>query len=201
MRPGYPVTEQFKSIEDVRDYLSGDSVVCLICGKPCKSLGLHLRVHDITPDEYREMYRIPWTYGLVCSDTKVRYGEQTKRRIANGEKPPCKIGEEQTRMIQTPKRQEFFKREVAIKNLGEHTDPKYPLLLNDNGELETKTQRRIRLKVKRGTSAHQEKMKKRPQCDPLVVGERFRNYWSGRKQSEEHVANKTSSRKKTDQPL
>ena len=38
--PGFPIEQPFESIEDVREYMSGDKIVCLRCGKEYKELGI-----------------------------------------------------------------------------------------------------------------------------------------------------------------
>ncbi len=64
--PGYPKTDKFETDEEVEAYFSGDKIQCLLCGKWYKELSLHLRrIHDVTPDDYREKYGIPWKQGLT----------------------------------------------------------------------------------------------------------------------------------------
>ena len=78
---GYPVTDKFMSLEDVNRYLEGDRIVCLQCGKMYKSVGQHVaKTHGMTCDEYRELYGIPYTYGLVSSDTAERYAVKASER-------------------------------------------------------------------------------------------------------------------------
>lgn len=71
---GFPILTPFKSIDDVRHYLGGDRVICLLCGRAFRNLGIHLKhLHGMDADAYREKYRIPWTYGLVCEESGQRY--------------------------------------------------------------------------------------------------------------------------------
>lgn len=73
---GFPVQDAFKTIEDVRHYLSGDRIQCLLCGQWRCSLGVHLtRIHSMEPDAYREQYNIPWTYALDSQTTSGRKRE------------------------------------------------------------------------------------------------------------------------------
>jgi hypothetical protein len=86
---GYPITRPFESINEVREYLSGDKIICLLCGKPYRTLNSHLsRIHGVTHDEYRDRYNIPWTYGLVCGDFSETLSGVARRRIASGEWRP-----------------------------------------------------------------------------------------------------------------
>lgn len=62
----FPVNEPFASREELDEYLSGDKIQCLICGRefPCQ-LGQHIRVHRMTRQEYKKKYNIPLSVGLV----------------------------------------------------------------------------------------------------------------------------------------
>lgn len=194
---GFPIHEPFKSIEDVREYLSGDRVICLLCGKSYKKLGgIHLqKIHGITEDQYREKYNIPWTYGLVCSATSENYRNAAKRRIKEGDFLfAIMSGEEHAKMVNKPKRKRFFEKEVALSNLGENSKPRHPLTINPEGELETFSDRRKRLTSKRGSKKFKEKMRARPQCQPEVVGKRLGDYWRGRKQTREHVRKRIAAK-------
>lgn len=185
--PGYPVEEPFKSIDEVRAYMEGDSIICLLCGKSYRKLGTHLAtIHDMTVDDYKEKYKIPWTYGLICSESSERYSVAVVKRMEEGWSPPMKLGKEQAKMIGVEKRKSPFKAEIGIQNLGEHKEPKHPLTLSPTGELETYTARRARLTSKRGTDKFYIRMRSRPQCQPEVVGKRLGDYWRGRKQTPEH---------------
>jgi len=187
--PGFPIEEPFRSIKDVRHYLAGESIICLLCGKNYKKLGHHLsRIHGVTVDEYKKRYNIPWTYGLCCRDTSERYRRAIERRMRDGYKPPAKDGRALRAMIKVERRECPFKSEVAVENLGDAGLPKRPLLVSPDGKPETLTERRERLRVKRGTSEFREKMVNRPQCQRDYLEETgFLNWWSGKKQSKEHV--------------
>ena len=174
--PGYPMMNPFLSVEEVRRYLSGDRVICLLCGKDYRELGQHIqRIHGVTVDRYKEMYRIPWTYALVSAKSKKTRSRIVQRRMREGYQPPMKSGEELKEMVGLSRRRCPFKEAIAIGNLGEHMkvrDPSKPVVV----------------KAKRGTLEFHEKMRGRPQCQPEVAGKRFGDYWRGRKQSPEHVA-------------
>ena len=75
-------TKPFETIEEVRDYLSDDIVVCLLCGAEKKTLGMHLNaVHRMTSDEYRQQFGIPWTYPLQGEATRALFREHGKRNV------------------------------------------------------------------------------------------------------------------------
>lgn len=53
----YPWCGKFRTKTEIDDYLAGNKVQCLICGKLFIALPTHLeRTHDITADNYREQY-------------------------------------------------------------------------------------------------------------------------------------------------
>lgn len=84
----YPILEPFTTMDQVRTYLDGTCITCLLCGKKLKALASHLwKVHGIGPDVYRERYGIPWTFGLVPSATKDKIVRAQKARVANGTCP------------------------------------------------------------------------------------------------------------------
>jgi hypothetical protein len=63
--PGFPVERPFQSRAEMHEYLSGDKLQCLRCGKWYKSLGAHLStIHAMSPDDYRALYKINWRSGL-----------------------------------------------------------------------------------------------------------------------------------------
>ena len=69
----------FDTIQEVDDYLSGDKIRCLICGRKYKALGIHIsQKHRMDVDDYRSRFGIPWTYGLVCKSTREIQREQGK---------------------------------------------------------------------------------------------------------------------------
>jgi len=83
---GFPLAEKFKSTAEVIEYLSGDEIQCLLCGRSFKALPKHLvSIHRIDSDTYREMYDIPWTVGLVCSESSENYKLSIHRRINCGD--------------------------------------------------------------------------------------------------------------------
>jgi len=62
---------KFTTIQEVRDYLSGERIECLVCGRSCKRLQYkHLETHGLTADGYRELFGIPWTYSLTSAPSR-----------------------------------------------------------------------------------------------------------------------------------
>ena len=55
-------------MEQVNDYLSGNTVECLICGKRYQWLYNHIvKMHDTSPDDYRRRFGIPFTRSLTSA--------------------------------------------------------------------------------------------------------------------------------------
>jgi hypothetical protein len=78
----------FKTKAEVEKYLSGDKLTCLICGEEKKSLGSHLfhKHKGIGIDDYKIMFGLPHSRGLVASLTASKQAESLKRRISLGDK-------------------------------------------------------------------------------------------------------------------
>lgn len=75
--------EPFQTMQEVDDYLSGNVIVCLVCGKRLQRLNIHLqKTHNITPDEYRRQFGIPSTRSLTSAPSRAKSGAaMTPERI------------------------------------------------------------------------------------------------------------------------
>lgn len=80
--PGYPIENPFTSREAIENYLSDDRIICLICGRPFKALTSHLTLHDMTAEEYKNKYNIPYTFGLARDTTRQMMSEGGKKHYA-----------------------------------------------------------------------------------------------------------------------
>lgn len=75
---GYPRQEPFETREEIEQYLCGDEIQCLLCGRPFKNLGIHLkRIHQTDANDYRIKYNMPQYYGLVGRATSERMTENS----------------------------------------------------------------------------------------------------------------------------
>jgi hypothetical protein len=82
---GFPIETRFESDADVAAYLGAERIVCLRCGKPYKTLAMHLvRIHGWTADQYKQFYGLPWRSGLSCVETKSKQVENGKRSFEEG---------------------------------------------------------------------------------------------------------------------
>lgn len=84
--PGFPWEGTFETRLQVEEYLSEDEVVCLMCGKLYKNLGIHTkRIHNLDAHDYRIRYNIPQRYALQGKATNalVRDRVSQPHRIAH----------------------------------------------------------------------------------------------------------------------
>jgi predicted transcriptional regulator len=184
--PGYPLEVKMKTPEEVEAYFSKDRLVCLRCGKTYKSLGMHLKtIHEMEPEEYKEIYGLPYYRGLIGSDTRQIKAEIAKSNYESGiweaskeraEKARKKIG------FYGDRRQEY-RDELTDRNLRKMNEGK-------TGE----EAKRRRLQSKWGSQEHKDKLRARPQCSPPSPN--FVYYWVGRKQTREHVVSRTGAEPK-----
>lgn len=70
--PANVVRGPFETIEEIRDYVSGHRIQCLVCGKYLRRLQYkHLNMHDMTADDYRETFGIPWKTSLTSATSRL----------------------------------------------------------------------------------------------------------------------------------
>ena len=71
--PGFPWNAKFEDKKEIDNYIAGDKIQCLLCGKWFQSLPTHLiRVHEISPDQYKEKYGLPWRRGLCGVGLRIK---------------------------------------------------------------------------------------------------------------------------------
>ena len=81
------VSKPFATKGEVANYFSGARIQCLLCGKWLKSLATHLvRVHETSVDEYKIMFGLPHSRGLVSEMTAKRQAASLQKRIDEGDK-------------------------------------------------------------------------------------------------------------------
>ena len=184
---GYPKEFVFTEPEGLGRYFSGEKITCLRCGKEYKALGQHLQmIHDMKPDEYREIYGIPWTRGLVCSNTKANYAENARKNLEDGLfTHSAEQASLARKSLKNQRKRQKVRDAYTQKNLEK---------MNENATGEDKARREKM--SKRGSKEHKEKMRQRPQCQHDVAGKRLGDYWRGREQTDEHVYKRTGSHKK-----
>jgi DNA-directed RNA polymerase subunit RPC12/RpoP len=84
----------FQTLEQVREYVSGDTIECLVCGREFRRLhAKHLEMHSMTADDYRLQFGIPWNQSLTSQPSR-----------------------QASREAMTPDRIEAFKRASSTRN-------------------------------------------------------------------------------------
>ena len=184
--PGYPRKFKFVDPDALRRYFEGDRIVCLMCGKTYRKLGVHLlKIHTMTPDEYRARFGIPWTYGLCCGETTELHSEEAKLKYVTGEWRASKEQAQMARLaLRSQKTRQPIRDVLAARNLEKMNEGK-------TGE----EQARRNAAAQRGTPEHREKMLNRPQTKN--PSDNFLSWWKGKKQSEAHVQKKVEALQKT----
>ena len=88
--PGFPWKGKFVTINEIDEYFSNpEGIQCLLCGRIYKTLNGHLQfIHDISHEEYRARYGLPWRRGLVSKGVSKRLSDLLTRRIRNGSFKP-----------------------------------------------------------------------------------------------------------------
>jgi predicted transcriptional regulator len=106
MTEQYPWDGMFQTKAEIDAYLSGDRITCLLCGKPFLVLASHIKAaHNVSVDEYKQRYGIPWKHGLVCATTHKKYSDLTKQKRATGIMPQQPSQEHITRLHRFPPEQ------------------------------------------------------------------------------------------------
>ena len=120
--PGFPKPPFAMSGEQVSEYFSHDKIQCLLCGKWYGRLAGHLTsIHNITESDYRDMWELPYTYGLTGRASNAAYSKAIKQRMAEGFDPNEGVTKEEIaeRMKSAGRRKsrKFFKEAAAKKSL------------------------------------------------------------------------------------
>lgn len=114
--PGYPLAPRSLTREEIRSLFSGDKIVCFLCGKPYKKLGVHLlKIHSVHPDDYKKMFGLPWSRGLASGETREKMSVSMKKRIEEGDaNVPVNLNE---RIKGIKHRRSCFQTEVLRENI------------------------------------------------------------------------------------
>lgn len=76
-----PQQKPFTTMGQVEAYLSQPRIQCLVCGAFFKSLGMHLKLHGMTADDYRMHFGIPFVCALEAPDL-VQYRSRLEQERA-----------------------------------------------------------------------------------------------------------------------
>ena len=133
------IQSPFRSRREVERYFGGERIKCLVCGKWFRRLSFHLAAkHGMTTDDYKGQFGLPWSRGLVCSESHANSGWDDERRAKARKRAHrskfFKFAHPAPRREMAP-----FLRAEALKNLG-------PNAIGFGSEFES----RVRVLFKRG---------------------------------------------------
>ena len=88
--PGFPWKGQFTTKDEINKYFfNPDGIQCLLCGRFFNNLSGHLNfIHDISHEQYRARYGLPWRKGLVSRQVSKKLSSILTKRIKNGSFKP-----------------------------------------------------------------------------------------------------------------
>lgn len=189
VREGFPILTPFGSIDLAREYLSGDRITCLLCGKDYRVLGVHLRaIHRRTVDWYQETYHIPRRWGLACSDTKALHSANMDGKFAYGKISP---GQHLDLAAAAPRRPYTWRRTKAVRS--------------PSAVSKLAARRRADGIPEVGTPEYHQKMslvakeraRRHPEIYRVQNSERARRMFTGRKQTPEQIAKRVAATQAT----
>lgn len=77
---GQPLKEDLIPAVPIKNSVTPAYIVCLEDGKKFKSLKRHLRTHhDLSPDQYREKWRLPYDYPMVAPNYADKRSDLAKK--------------------------------------------------------------------------------------------------------------------------
>jgi ROS/MUCR transcriptional regulator protein len=110
----------FKTRRDVERYFGGKSIECLLCRQRFRRLGGHLAAkHEISVDEYRSRFGLPWSRGLTSAASVASSG-WTDERKAKARKLARKNRFFERAHLTARRAPAPFLKAQAIQNLGKH---------------------------------------------------------------------------------
>jgi hypothetical protein len=120
LKPSAKTPPSFKTRREIERYFGGKTIECLICRQRFRRLGGHLAAkHELSVDEYRSRFGLPWTRGLTSAASVASSG-WTDERKAEARKLARKSRFFERAHL-TPRRAPApFLKVEAIQNLGQH---------------------------------------------------------------------------------
>src|SRR5262245_9079001 len=67
MKPRVKTPPAFKTCRDVERYFGGKTIECLLCGQRFRRGGHLAAKHEMSVDEYRTRFGLPWSRGLTSA--------------------------------------------------------------------------------------------------------------------------------------
>lgn len=152
---GYPKEFVFSNVEELNNYLNSEKITCLLCGKKFKSLGHHIMgIHQMSVDDYKEKYGIPFTRGLTSESTTLKHTINAKKKVEQGVlRSTAENREKAHQAILSGS----MRKRVPIRDIYSNDNLKII-----NKDCTTKTRDKIASQTKFGSDEYYEKMKNRP---------------------------------------
>jgi len=71
----------FRNRDQIEQYFSGVAIQCLLCRRTFQRLAGHLMAkHEMSADDYRERFGLPWSRGLISSTSATNAGWSEERK-------------------------------------------------------------------------------------------------------------------------
>ena len=110
----------FRTRQEIERYFNSETIECLLCGRRFRRLGQHLAArHDVSVDEYRRRYGLPWSRGLTSAASRNASGWNPERK-----EKAKKIAQNSRffELAHPARRREPapFLKQQSVKNLGSH---------------------------------------------------------------------------------
>ena len=120
LKPRAKTPPAFKTRRDIQRYFGGKTIECLFCGQRFRRLGGHLAAkHQMSVDEYRTRFGLPWTRGLTSAASAASSGWTDKRKAKARKLARINRFFEWAHL--TPRRAPApFLQTEAVQNLGKH---------------------------------------------------------------------------------
>ena len=120
LKPRATTPPAFKTRRDIERYFGGKTIECLFCGQRFRRLGGHLAAkHEMSVDEYRTRFGLPWTRGLTSAASAASSGWTNKRKAKARRLARINQFFERAHLTRRRAPAPFLKTE-AIQNLGKH---------------------------------------------------------------------------------
>jgi|TARA_Y100000310_G_scaffold129714_1_gene128859 hypothetical protein len=85
---GFPIEPKKFTYDEIVEYYSRSDIQCLRCGRRLQALAKHLTfIHDMSVEEYKDLYGLPNKRGLTGTYTSQAYREAVKKRLENPNDP------------------------------------------------------------------------------------------------------------------
>ena len=120
MKPRVKTPPAFKTRRDIERYFGGKTIECLLCGLRFRRLAGHLAAkHEMSVDEYRTRFGLPWSRGLASATSVASSGWTDERKAKARKLARVTRFFEQAHATSRRAPAPFLKAEV-VKNLGKH---------------------------------------------------------------------------------